>query len=105
MARPKSSDPRSHKATVRFTLGELEEARANADSVLLPLGTYLRLSALRRPTGHRVNNAAFVELRRIGVNLNQIARVANTERRQDLRDRHLQATLEKIREVAEKLVQ
>ena len=83
MARPRlgEEERRTRTIGVRVTEAEAAELRERAQAARLSMGAYLR----RRVLGQRVRIAAELrlgaaelrELNRIGVNLNQIARVLN----------------------------
>ena len=65
------------------TPSEASRARSQADARLMRLSAYLRRSAIRGDPGPPVMDArelrkAYAELRRVGTNLNQIARAINT---------------------------
>jgi hypothetical protein len=90
MARPKQSLIRDQKLSVRLTAEELIALRERAAKAQLTLTDFVRLQALvkrrkSRQTAKTANRhplellepARFHELRRIGVNLNQIARHCN----------------------------
>jgi len=86
MVRPaKAADVRRVRgAGVRFTADEYAAVLAKASASGVSLSEFLRLAALNRPLPRKVaagpNSTAFVianELRRVGVNLNQIARLSH----------------------------
>lgn len=84
MARPRkhSGEARDQQLKLRLTMAEAEHLRAQAERAGLSAAEYAR----RRILGHVVTprapaaDAALVsELNRIGVNVNQLARVANAD--------------------------
>ena len=85
--RKRAANPRGRFVAVRCTDAEYDQLTAAAERAGVPVGTYLRAVALgspvprkaRRPTVERVGLARVLgELGRVGSNLNQLARVANT---------------------------
>ena len=83
MARPRldDEDRRALSVTVRVTAAELAELEERAAAASLRRSAYMRLSSLGQPvrvsTVHRLGAAERLELQRIGVNLNQVARAMN----------------------------
>jgi hypothetical protein len=63
---------------VRFAPEEWEKIQFRASQVHLPPSTYVRETALGYRLSSRINSAAIAALGRIGNNLNQLARLANT---------------------------
>ena len=63
---------------MRFAPEEWDKIRVRAAEVRLPPSTYVRETALGYRLSGRINSRAIVELGRIGNNLNQLTRVANT---------------------------
>jgi len=91
MARPtlQPDEKRSERHNIRLTLAEHEHIRSQADAAGVDVAEYLR----RRALGYTVPAAAsrrgiepalLSELNRIGVNINQIARNLNSDRRERL---------------------
>ena len=77
---------------VRFAPEEWEKIQARAPEVRLPPSTYVRQTALGYRLSGRINAAAVIALGRIGDNLNQLTRIANTTG--SLEDsQHLEAVL------------
>ena len=72
---------------VRFAPEEWEKIQARAADVRLPPSTYVRQTALGYRMSGRINSAAIVALGRIGNNLNQLTRIANTTGRMDYSQR------------------
>lgn len=87
---------------VRFAPEEWERIRARAAQVRLPPSTYVRQTALGYRLSGRVNSAAVVALGRIGNNLNQLTRIANTSGRIDHSQR-LEAVLNELVEAVRRL--
>lgn len=104
MARPRLDVTRSEVVSVRFTPAELEKAQDAARMRMLPLSTYLRRRSLNAPLSQRIHHHALVELIRIGVNLNQIARVANAQGRINPEDPHFKSLLRELSDTAKKLL-
>ena len=106
MARPKKADPERRDerlAGLRLTAAERAVVEAQAAAAGLDLPTYQRSRLLnqRPPVARSTPDAALlVELNRIGVNLNQIARAVNRGR--DLPD-HFPAVLKTLEAAVEKV--
>jgi hypothetical protein len=87
----------TQRVTVRFEPEDLERVREDARELGLPVSAYIRALSLgeapRRRPG-RVRREAIHHLARVGSNLNQLARFANTH-----------GHLSSIRELAEVLAQ
>ena len=83
IARPRITDPlkKSEAFRVRLTVEERATIEAKADKVGLSVSDYVRRCALSRklpqPPAHGIDFEAKQELRRIGVNLNQITKAMN----------------------------
>lgn len=77
--RPKLDPAKKRSAQLHILLTPAERDRIQqwAASTSLSVSDYVRRRTLGRPIAQRVDIAARGELNRIGVNLNQIARVAN----------------------------
>ena len=86
MARPRKEDTarRSAQIGVRYTEDELDQLAQAAARAGLPVAASIRQLSLSGrvvvPERRSLDWPAFDELRRIGVNLNQAVRVANTQR-------------------------
>ena len=84
MARPRKfeAERRSRTIGVRITTAEAAEIGERAGAAHMTRGGYMRRRALGQPVReaavHRLGAAEPVELHRIGVNLNQIARALNS---------------------------
>lgn len=84
MARPRLGEEhrRTHTLGVRLTAGEAEALSAQARAARLSVGAYVRRRALgqrvRVLEERRLGARELRELNRIGVNLNQIARLLNS---------------------------
>ena len=84
MARPRLVEEHRRTRTlgVRLTAGEAEALSEQAQAARLSLGAYVRRRALgqrvRVVEEHRLGAGELRELNRIGVNLNQIARLLNS---------------------------
>jgi hypothetical protein len=87
---------------VRFAPEEWDKIRVRAAEVRLPPSTYVRQTALGYRLSGRINSRAVYELGRIGNNLNQLARVANTTGRIDQAKR-LSTVLNEITEAIRRL--
>ena len=77
--RPRLSgeERRAHRIGVSLNEAEREAIMAKAEAVGLRPAAYLRQAGLGARLSARVNDRAYHQLSRIGVNLNQVARVAN----------------------------
>lgn len=86
MARPKSdpTDRRDLRVNLRVSPVEFAAIQDKADAVGLPLAAFARAAVLSRmppaASGPAVDFETKHELRRIGVNLNQIAKALNARR-------------------------
>ena len=84
MVRPRKpeAERRSRTICVRVTTAEAAAIAERAGAARLTKGAYLRRKALGEPVReaavHRLGARERVELHRIGVNLNQIARALNS---------------------------
>ena len=88
--------------SVRFSPEEWETVRGRADEVALSPARYLREAALGKRLAPRANAQAVHQLARVGNNLNQLARAANTNRRVKLSHR-LGQVLSQVEEAIEEL--
>ena len=87
---------------VRFAPEEWEKIQARAAEVRLPPSTYVRQTTLGYRLPGRINTAAVVALGRIGNNLNQLTRIANTTG--SLEDsQHLEAVLNQLLDAIRRL--
>ena len=87
---------------VRFAPEEWEKIQARAPEVRLPPSTYVRQTALGYRLSGRINAAAVIALGRIGDNLNQLTRIANTTG--SLEDsQHLEAVLNQLLDAIRRL--
>lgn len=75
--RPRGSR-RGTKVEVRVSAAEKADLRGSAREAGLTVSEYVRRRSLGQPVVARADRETRVLLRRIGVNLNQLARVANT---------------------------
>jgi len=85
MTRPTKTDleRRSEQVKIRLTLSEVEHLRDQARKAGLSLAGFVRRRALAltvQPPPSRADAQLLAELNRIGVNVNQLARSANTGR-------------------------
>ena len=84
MARPRKpeAERRTRTIGVRVTTAEAAEIAERAGAARMTRGGYMRRRALGQPVReaavHRLGTRERVELHRIGVNLNQIARALNS---------------------------
>jgi hypothetical protein len=88
--------------SARFTVAEWLLVRARAARVGLSPGRYLRHAALGARLGGRVDERALAALGKIGANLNQLARAANTAGELVAHER-LEAALGELRSVLSEL--
>jgi len=87
MARPRQDEVRHQRVSFRLTLKELLVLRERATRAGQSVSDYARTAALgaaarSRPNGHppiAMEPASFHQIRRLGVNLNQIARRLNAQ--------------------------
>ena len=75
--RPKAEVVRDRLVVVRVSEPERERLQGVARSAGLSVSEFLRRRAFGRPVRARVDAKAELQLRAIGVNLNQLARAAN----------------------------
>lgn len=86
MGRPSTTNPRNYQLNISFTHAEIELLRDRANEAQMRLVDYGRLVLLRKSSqpiiAHvpQVDRLTFEQLKRIGNNLNQLARVANATR-------------------------
>jgi uncharacterized protein (DUF1778 family) len=100
--RKKPGEGRTAQIHVLLTEAERERIRTWAAETNLTVSDFMRRRALGRPILPRVDGEARRQLRRIGVNLNQLARVANAAGQLAHED-ELRATVEEIRAVLREL--
>jgi hypothetical protein len=98
------AERRSHTHGLRLSPKEKEELERRAERAGLSLSAYLRRRGLGRPIKTRVEKEATDELNRIGVNLNQIARVANAGDLKHIQSQAAEA-IEEVRALIEELGQ
>ena len=86
MARPRQAEVRDHSVTLRLTLPELLELRERAARAGQSVSDYLRQRALaghpsrqQPPAPLALEPASYIQIKRLGVNLNQIARRLNAQ--------------------------
>ncbi|MGB5162943.1 MAG: plasmid mobilization relaxosome protein MobC [Thermoanaerobaculia bacterium] len=87
---------------VRFAPEEWDKIRARAAEVRLPPSTYVRQTSLGYRLSGRINARAIYELGRIGNNLNQLARLANTTGRLE-HSQQLEAVLDELLDAIRRL--
>lgn len=86
MARPfkTDSEKRAVQVMLTLTLEEADRLKKQAEIAAMPLAVFAREAALQsRITvrkGRALSPETFIELNRVGVNLNQIAKAANAGR-------------------------
>ena len=95
--RPKAAVVRDRLVVVRVSGPERERLRRTARGTGLSVSEFLRRRAFGRPVRARVDARAELQLRAIGVNLNQLARAANAAGQVE-RGRDIDAVLGEIRE-------
>lgn len=66
---------------VRYTPEEWQAIQRKAAKAELPPATFIRRAALRRKVTSKTTTQAIAALNKIGVNLNQLTRIANTKGR------------------------
>lgn len=102
---PTSRPTRTHFRSVRLTPGELAVIRGKARAAGMPVSTYLREVALGKKVRVRpgqVRRDAVYQLIKVGTNINQLARAANTAG-QVVALELLEAALQELRRVLDKL--
>lgn len=87
--------------SVRFTVEEWELIQRKARSANIPPTTFLRRAGLQRKVIHRTTPEAIQALNRVGVNLNQLTRIANTTGHVPA---ELQAVLARVEEAVDELL-
>src|SRR5262245_23636189 len=86
MGRPVTTDPRNYQLNLSFTEAEIDLLRRRADHAQMRLVDYGRLVLLRKGAAPiaapvaQIDRVAYEQLKRLGNNLNQIARVVNATR-------------------------
>jgi hypothetical protein len=102
---PTSRPTRAHFRSLRLTPGELAVIRGKARAAGLPVSTYLRQVALGKKVRVRrgqVRRDTVYQLIKVGTNINQLARAANTAG-QVVALELLEAALQELRRVLDKL--
>ena len=77
---PPKSEHRDKAVTIRLSLEEWEQMKAEADSLKLSFSDYARNTLLQRPLPRpqtEISVETYKELRKIGTNINQLAAAAN----------------------------
>ena len=86
MGRPLTTDPRNYQLNFSFTEAEIDLLRRRADQAQLRLVDYGRLVLLRKSSlpvaapVAQIDRVTYEQLKRLGNNLNQIARGLNATR-------------------------
>jgi hypothetical protein len=86
MGRPPTSDPRNYQLNFSFTEAEINLLRRRANEAQMRLVDYGRLVLLRKSVTPiaapvaQIDRLTYEQLKRLGNNLNQIARVLNATR-------------------------
>ena len=96
-------DRRSHTHGLRLSPNEKEELEQRAERAGVTLSEYIRRKALERKIKTKVEEEAIRQVRRIGVNLNQIARWANENRDQAVHAA-AQETIAEVKKAIRKLL-
>jgi hypothetical protein len=98
------ADRRTETYGLRLSPKEKAELEDRAERAGLSLAEYLRRRALGKPVKTQVDKEATHELNRIGVNLNQIAHVANAGDLEHIQSQAAEA-IEEVRALIEELGQ
>jgi hypothetical protein len=98
------ADRRTETYGLRLSPKEKAELEDRAERAGLSLAEYLRRRALGKPVKTQVDKEATHELNRIGVNLNQIAHVANAGDLEHIQGQAAEA-IEEVRALIEELGQ
>ena len=96
------SERRTHRIGVNLNDAEREIIEAKAEAAGLSVGVYLRQAGVGARLSSRVNDRVYHGLSRIGVNVNQMARVANATGRLPELEK-LQALLAQILELRKQM--
>ena len=111
MARPKKEMPelRNRKITVRFSDDEAQNIQSIADSIKLKPADYCRRAVLGKNVSYvtmpEVSEKAYIELARIGNNLNQIAKKLNEGSTATIEDlKEIQALKETVRQLQRDII-
>ena len=75
--RPKAEDPRNNCVTVKYNKSELELVNKYCANHNMKRPTYIRDVSLRRRIDFPIKREMLGQIRRVGTNINQIAKVAN----------------------------
>lgn len=73
-----AAEKKTERITVSFTEAQRAGVEAKAEEAGLAVAAFIRSAALGKDVAGKVDAETRRELRRIGVNLNQLAKVANT---------------------------
>ena len=96
------SERRTHRIGVNVNEAERAIIEAKAEAAGLSVGIYLRQAGVGARLSSRVNDRVYHQLSRLGVNVNQMARVANATGRLPELEK-LQALLAQILEMREQM--
>lgn len=81
-----AAERRTHRIGVNVNAAERAVIKARAAAAGLSAGVYLRQAGVGARLSSRINDRVYHQLSRIGVNVNQLARVANATGRLPERD-------------------
>lgn len=96
-------DRRSNVHGLRLSPNEKEELKARADRAGLNLSEYIRSRALGKKIKTEVEEEAIRQIRRVGTNLNQIAKWANEGKDQAVHSA-AQETIEEVKQAIRKII-
>jgi len=103
--RPSLAANKRRNKTIYVAVTEQEHTRLTQEAATCnrPLATYVREVVLGHSLSSRADRAAARELHYLGVNLNQLARIANRSRQIELEDK-LRTLLNDIKQAKETLL-
>lgn len=70
----------TERITVRYTAAEMKKIRTKAEETNLDPSVFIRKGSLNTRIVSRTDNLTLAQLRKIGNNINQIARIVNAEK-------------------------
>lgn len=104
--RPKQTEKRTKRVNIRFTEAEYEQLKLVQEKSNAHFATYLRKAALGQKIVCHTDALTLSQVRKIGVNINQIAKALHDRRRGLIEEEMLQElrrTTDALRDIYENL--